>query len=194
MSNTEKAAAIVKKEKFEEPKDLIEIYEYAKSSNETLKKYIDSTMDMYRNLGITTENFTFSVAEKKVVIRLSPEKGKHMGHTLENQEESISLVHGGILTFLADASAGALAFSVCKENIIPITTKTEISFKSPAILNAGNLIVVSSFKEESEGGEPIIITEIFQGSNTVFTALTYFKNTDSERVIPLIKRQLRNNN
>ncbi len=109
-----------------------------------LSDYIRNTENMYHRLGLKKDSFSFDPENRKMKIQFTPEKDVHNGlHLHLENDESLDVVHGGILAHFIDSCAGALLFTQLENTKIPSTCESSIKYIFPVVLNSP--VIVEAF-------------------------------------------------
>lgn len=108
------------------------------SGRETLLSHIEHATPLYKLIGLTPKDFIFFPGTKELKLTCDV-TSLHEGHA--------GIAHGGLTTFLIDASAGALAMALIEPGRVAFTHETKTTFLQP--LHVGRTASVESVLEES---------------------------------------------
>ncbi|MBL4644637.1 MAG: PaaI family thioesterase [Candidatus Pacebacteria bacterium] len=151
----------------------IPITDFAKEDGrEVLLAHIENAFELYKTMGLSPESFQYFEEEQKLEIQFTPS---------ENQEGNAGVTHGGVLAFMIDASAGALAMATIDKEDVALTESTNTI--NDSLVRTGVPVSVISTRID-EGETPLekrliyIRTEVHQDSKLVAQADTKLKSVN----------------
>ena len=134
------------------------------TGREALVQYIKHTEDLYKSMGVTVDTFRYYPDTKTVKIEYTPGRA---------QEGHVGIVHGGILSFMIDASAGALSMAVGGVDDIALTKGTTTKFVQSA--KSETPISIISSTRDIDSKKMIVQTEVVQNGVVLTQSDSEFK-------------------
>ncbi len=139
--------------------NFVNLYKWAEENDlSLLLDYIRNTENMYKRSGLTKESFSFDPILKRLKITFTPAKHIHNGlHMDLENDESLDLVHGGMLAHFIDSCAGALLFTQLENTKLPSTCENHIQYHFPVLLNAEVKVVAFFPIDQDINAKKIVI-------------------------------------